>query len=946
MGRPPGPGAGAPRGSATNAAERCPVRRPRTSTRLGASLRSPAATLALALAAALLGGCGAAPVASPRSTTTTGTSAAPGASAAAGAVASSGSGTSGGASGAPYDWTAAQLPRLGGGASTTLAAIVPPGTTGGVWSVVGTVTGAGGATTATVWVSSDGRAWTPERLAGTDGRALGAAADGSRTIVVGSVGRGARRRAEVWITPGSGGPPRPVADQASLRAAIGGRSGATAASAMDLVAAGTVGIVASGTVGGRSALWYSSDGTTWSQEPVAERLFGRRHATLSALAVDPNGILAAGTAHDGTRYAAVLWGSPNGIRWAEVGSFGPPGDHAVAGLAWNGRELVAAGGARESAAWSPAAWVSPGAGAWSEPIEAFPRSFPAAGTRPSVLRAVAADPVATAGSDSLVAAGGAPGSPELWTSVDGQVWAPLPLPSAPPGATADLVGVRGSTTVVADSEPGQPLVWVRRAGRWATVPPSSFGGLRSTATPVALARAQGRLWLAVDVTRGASPVGRAVILASVGGRRWSPAAVLAGARLSDLTAGATGLVATGTFGSRPAVWTSPDGTRWSHPDSLPGALSATAAAEVSGSTVVVGTTRLDRGAEPTAGAWHSTAAGWSPLGTLATTPTLDPQRPLAACAAAVPAAASTGTTSTTSPTAGSTGSATGGSGGGSAATTVVAAVGWSTRTGPPPTGGSRSSTATTIPVAGSGPGVGGQQDNGTQAAAWWLAGGRPTGGGHDLPPPRRRQLRGDGRLHARLRRVRGLGAEPRHRRGRAARPLEIDRRDELDPGAPRPPGLRAGRPRWAVDRPGRLGRPLAGGRRQPTGGSRAGRRPPVGGWCPLPAGRAAGVGDRRLRDRGGVALRQRWQDLAAGERRHRPLGWLPGVDDRRRLGRGDPGRRRRGRREPCGVGGRARSRRHPARLGHRHLTGGLTDPAAPDARRGGTPAAPGRRQGP
>ncbi len=735
MGRPPGPGAGAPRGSATNAAERCPVRRPRTSTRLGASLRSPAATLALALAAALLGGCGAAPVASPRSTTTTGTSAAPGASAAAGAVASSGSGTSGGASGAPYDWTAAQLPRLGGGASTTLAAIVPPGTTGGVWSVVGTVTGAGGATTATVWVSSDGRAWTPERLAGTDGRALGAAADGSRTIVVGSVGRGARRRAEVWITPGSGGPPRPVADQASLRAAIGGRSGATAASAMDLVAAGTVGIVASGTVGGRSALWYSSDGTTWSQEPVAERLFGRRHATLSALAVDPNGILAAGTAHDGTRYAAVLWGSPNGIRWAEVGSFGPPGDHAVAGLAWNGRELVAAGGARESAAWSPAAWVSPGAGAWSEPIEAFPRSFPAAGTRPSVLRAVAADPVATAGSDSLVAAGGAPGSPELWTSVDGQVWAPLPLPSAPPGATADLVGVRGSTTVVADSEPGQPLVWVRRAGRWATVPPSSFGGLRSTATPVALARAQGRLWLAVDVTRGASPVGRAVILASVGGRRWSPAAVLAGARLSDLTAGATGLVATGTFGSRPAVWTSPDGTRWSHPDSLPGALSATAAAEVSGSTVVVGTTRLDRGAEPTAGAWHSTAAGWSPLGTLATTPTLDPQRPLAACAAAVPAAASTGTTSTTSPTAGSTGSATGGSGGGSAATTVVAAVGWSTRTGPPPTGGSRSSTATTIPVAGSGPGVGGQQDNGTQAAAWWLAGGAPRGAATISPHP-------------------------------------------------------------------------------------------------------------------------------------------------------------------------------------------------------------------
>lgn len=683
-------------------------------------MRRPLAAAGTALAAVLLASCGGTRAATPPTSPT----ASPAATSGPGSTTTA----AGSATTAPYRWARAVAPGLAGGGATTLSAVLAPAATGGTWTAVGTVTAPDGSTTAMIWQSSDARSWTAQPLTGTDGQALAATTDGTRVVVVGSVGVGAGQRAAVWVTPPSGGTPVPVSDQASFRSAVGSRSSAPAgASTMDLVAAGTVGIVAAGSVAGQTAVWYSSNGTTWAQVSDAERLIGRRGATLTALLVDPNGVLAAGTARSGTQTVGVLWDSPNGIRWGSgtPGSFGPPGDHAVAGLSWTGKELVAVGGARPASTWSPAAWISPGGSAWGETVQAFPQPGGAT-TGVSVLRAVSVDPTAPGGSDVIAAVGGAPGAPSLWMSPDGQRWTPVPMPAAPPGATADLVATWSGTTVVADSEPGQPLVWVRRAGRWTSVPPATFGGLRSTATPVAVARTRGRLWLAVDVSHPGTSVGEAVILDSVDGRRWSRAAVLPSTRLTDLVAVGTSLVATGAHGAAATatVWSSPDGSGWRPVAAFTAAANGTvlsAATALGGATVAVGTSALADGAGPTAAGWHNDGVGWAPVGTLERTPMLRPQQPLGLCVATLEPAPTSGARATSTTVAGSSGTP---------AVPTVIAVGWSTRTGAPPAQGKRSgshtgstTTTTTVPVVGSGTGSAGQEDDGTQAATWSSANG-------------------------------------------------------------------------------------------------------------------------------------------------------------------------------------------------------------------------------
>lgn len=644
------------------------------------------------------------------------------------------SATAGSAS-APYAWSRARLPALGGGRSGTISAVLPPAETGGYWSVVGTQTAADGATTATIWISHDGRHWQREALRGTDGQALAAASDGSATVVVGSVGTGSSQRAAVWMTPPGGGTPQPVADQASLQAGVGSASTAPAgASEMNLVAAGTIGIVASGSVAGRSALWYSSDGSNWSQEPSAERLVADRHARLTSLLVDADGALATGVARDGTEEAGVVLGSSDGIRWlAEpAGALSPPGDHVVTGVTWTGRELIAVGGSRSSSSWSPTAWVSPGVGASSASVEDFPSGSGA-------LRAVAVDPTVPSGADSIVAVGGPAGHPQAFESADGETWKPMSMPSPPAAegpATADLVATWGGTTVVADSEAGQPLVWVHASAGWVSVPPAVFGGLRPTAEPVAVTGTAGRLWLAVDLERPSrSPTAVAVILYSTDGRRWSQAAVIPGARLTGLaTTGGGRLVAIGadqTTGHA-AVWTSADGRSWALTSTFGAGASATAVTSLGRGAnavdVAVGTVPLaGRGADAAA-AWRLTGSPTPAPQSLEATPTVDPVQPLGICSSASvttrtgsSTSGPTGTASSTSASSTTAPSATGTSGA-AGSTPGLVAVGWSTRTGAPPTATRRRSTTTTIPLAGSPAGTAGQESDGTEATAWWETG--------------------------------------------------------------------------------------------------------------------------------------------------------------------------------------------------------------------------------
>ncbi len=598
----------------------------------------------------------------------------------------------------------------------TLSAILPPAEIGGHWTAVGTVTSADGATSAAIWLSEDGLAWHAVDLGGADGRALAATEDGSATVVVGSVGTGTSQRAAVWMTPAGGGTPQLVPDQSSLQSGVGSSSTAPAgASEMDLVAAGTIGIVASGSVAGRPAVWYSTDGTDWAQEPSLERLVADRHARLTSLLVDPTGALATAVADQGTVEEAVAWDSPDGIRWTSdpAGTVAAPGDHVVDDVVWTGEELVGVGGTRTSSSWSPEAWVSPATGAASDSIEAFPSAS-------STLRSVSVDPIAPSGAAALVAVGGAAGRPQAFESTDGETWTDMSMPAPPAdegSATADLVATWGTTTVVADSQPGQPLVWVRRSGRWTSVPAASFGALRPTAEAVAAVEASGRLWLAVDLDRpGSSPAEEAIVLDSVHGRHWYRAAAIPGARLSDLATAGAGLVATGideTTGAA-AVWSSADGRAWHLTSDLSRAASPEALTTLGATDVVVGTTPLAGRGAPVAATWESTGATHGAPRTLDAVPTIDASQALGICSSAAPAA---GSTPTTTEAAGPTGTS-----GSKAGTPALVVVGWSTRTGPPPAPKARRATATTVPVAGSGTGVAGQTSNGTEAATWSTSG--------------------------------------------------------------------------------------------------------------------------------------------------------------------------------------------------------------------------------
>ena len=595
--------------------------------------------------------------------------------------------------------------------------------------MVGTATGTSGATTATIWISQDGQHWQREALSGVDGRALAAASDGSATVVVGSVGSGTSQRAAVWMTPPGGGTPQPVADQASLQSGVGSRSTAPAGpSEMDLVAAGTIGIVASGSVAGRTALWYSSDGSDWSQESSAEHLVAGRRARLTSLLVYPGGALAAGVARDGTEQVGVVWSSADGIRWhAEpTGALSPPGAHAVAGATWTGQELIAVGGTRSSSSWTPTAWVSPGVGASSASIEDFP-------TASGTLRAVAVDPTVPRGAEAIVAVGGPAGDPQAFESANGETWTSMSMPSPPVAegsATADLVGTWGGTTLVADSEPGQPLVWVHHSGAWTSVPPATFGGMRPTAEPVAVTEAAGRLWLAVDLDRASrSPATVAVILDSTNGRSWSQAAVIAGARLAGLaTTGGGHLVATGVDEAtgNAAVWASTDGRVWRLTSTLGATASPTAVTAFGGggAAIAVGSVPLAGRAAPSAAAWRLTGSATPAPRTLQTSPTIDPVQPLGLCSdttSAAPASDPSTTAASTSTSASTTAATT--TPGSASSTPTLVAVGWSTRTGYPPTGTRRRTTATTIPVVGSSAGTAGQEADGTEAATWWTTNG-------------------------------------------------------------------------------------------------------------------------------------------------------------------------------------------------------------------------------
>jgi hypothetical protein len=405
----------------------------------------------------------------------------------------------------PYTWVRASSPVLarGGGPTSTLAAVVTPSVTQR-WLIAGTRTDTRGQPTATVWTSATEATWTAAPLPspGTPSEANAAAEYRGSTIVVGSVGSGADRRAAVWISSGDGGP-----WQAVPVAPSGGESYMTSATA------GALGFFAAGRIGSHVAFWSSTDGAHWSESTGAERVIGAASsARVNALLAVGTTVYAAGSVDDGAFTAAALWASSDGINWHPVlpapSSFSGPSDRMITSLAPLGTGLVAAGAVASGSSWQPASWISPNGVSWSQPSLRFPLPGYANG---AVAEAVAGE-TTLAGTSNLYAVGGSSQHQYLWHSTNGLEWIPVALPGAAAAAAAwqpTLVAVYQGTTVLADSDPGQPHVLVDTAGRWSepSAVPATFGAVQPFAYAVAVAATATRVTAEVTVETPSQAVG-------------------------------------------------------------------------------------------------------------------------------------------------------------------------------------------------------------------------------------------------------------------------------------------------------------------------------------------------------------------------------------------------------------------------------------------------------
>jgi hypothetical protein len=580
---------------------------------------------------------------------------------------------------------------IGGGNTTTISDLVAPAATGQPWLAVGTRTAqpsvsATPTAAATVWTSTDAIHWKAARLPGpsTFTQARAATRLGSATIVVGSTGAGSGRQAAIWVSQAAGTWRQlrlPPALQSLPRRTLTGTitpAAASTGSVIDHVASGPLGAFATGTIGGAVAVWYSADGTRWTQLTDAERVIDKSDQPhVSSVAVTTAGVVACGSVVSAGHLDAAVWHSTDGVHWQQSGasspSFAGSGDHVMTSVAPLGSGYVAVGAVRPANEWIPASWISPDGNSWSMASSSFPQS-PVAGSgdEGTVVTAV------TAGTSGMVAVGGGidssslgpsglgPGAAaggwraadsgvqRMWTSTNGLSWTEQPLPGAAATSTGwrlGLAAASGATVVVADNTVGQPHLLSSAAGKWTevTASPLAFGAPATVATPTALTSTGNQLYLSVDVRTPGQALGHdrttAAVLVSPDGVHWSLAAEggsLAGRHMLSLLAVPGGLAAAGDTPSDRAgqatVWSSANGRSWSI---APGASAgstpvfggtpatparAVALARLGVSVVAVG---MEAGS---AVAWTQTPPSpWQPARPLDSTPGLAMEVPEGAC---------------------------------------------------------------------------------------------------------------------------------------------------------------------------------------------------------------------------------------------------------------------------------------------------------------------------
>jgi hypothetical protein len=495
-----------------------------------------------------------------------------------------------GASDLPYQWTrqAGSALSLGGGPTATISGVLAPGQGSQTWGLTGSQETAGGATTATVWSSTNTSTWVPTTLTSrsTQSQAASAAVWRTSTVVVGTVGSGGQERAAAWVSA-AGGP----------YIAVPVPSG-SAPSSMRTVTAGSLGLFAIGSVGGRPALWSSTNGLRWSlSSQFGNSIAGAVDPVVDAVLATSTSVYAAGSVANGTQTDAALWTSGDGINWGRVSqapaAFGGPGWRIITGLASLGTGLVAVGGVRTGSDWSPASWISPDGVSWSQPSEDFPLDArPQATLGGAIVRGISSVATLPGSTADLMAVGGGSSAQRLWQSDNGVSWSEVPFPMGA-AASADWraadVATTGTTTVVADSEPGQPYVLTYGPMGWAqpSSNPRVFGPVQTVARPVDLAATAGGLIMRVDLdtppqSLGGRTVERTVFVSSNGSAWATVAAADPALGPPSLPPGGSAAVrfgdewvAVGQAGLSPAIsaasanpsglaqsWTSVDGVHW------------------------------------------------------------------------------------------------------------------------------------------------------------------------------------------------------------------------------------------------------------------------------------------------------------------------------------------------------------------------------------------------
>ncbi len=479
----------------------------------------------------------------------------------------------------PFEWQRSSSPSLaiGGGSSSTLAALIPP-EPGGNWHIYGTETSTSGMQTPTVWSSPDGLTWKARPLADSaiDGAVGGAALYNGETVVVGSVGTGTSEHAAVWLSAEPGAPFNSV----TVTAPAG-------PSELSAVTAGPLGFFATGTENGSFAMWSSVSGQLWTLNAGADQSVGTiPGAHVNTLVSIGTTLYAGGSIPDGPTTQAAIWSTQDGLNWNLIGrasrAFASEGDEEIFSIAALTRGLVAVGAVNFGSGWLPASWISPNGISWSPPSTDFPSTSSASSSRYGPSGGMTAFDVTqvtgSTGEDSLVASGGGPGGQGVWRSTDGLHWSSVDLPAQDAALgdwRATAVGATYSTTVILDTLPGQPYVLSSTLSGWTqpSANPAIFGPVTPTAVPLSLLKVGGQLVLDADVVQLPQSIGPATVssqtLTSPDASTWSvqnptspyPQSLPAPNVVTFHSASSWIALGTGPSGLA-QTWTSPTGTSW------------------------------------------------------------------------------------------------------------------------------------------------------------------------------------------------------------------------------------------------------------------------------------------------------------------------------------------------------------------------------------------------